>query len=43
MEIDSQLELAIRLKLATYEDLSIIDERMNELFAKLTNLIDKTR
>lgn len=43
VEIDSQLELAVRLKFTTYENLSIIDERMNELFTKLSSLIDKTR
>ncbi len=42
VEIDSQLELAVRLKFTTYENLSMIDERMNELFAKLSSLIEKT-
>lgn len=43
VEIDSQLEIAVRLKFITYPDLATIDEKMNELFAKLTNLINKSK
>lgn len=43
VEIDSQLEIAVRLKFTTYEALTQIDAKMNELFAKLTNLINKTK
>lgn len=43
VEIDSQLEIAVRLKFTTHISLTKIDERMNELFAKLTNLINKTK
>jgi len=43
VEIDSQLEVAVRLKFTTYNELSKVDEKMNELFAKLTNLINKSK
>jgi len=43
VEIDSQLEVAVRLKFTTYNDLSKVDEKINELFAKLTNLINKSK
>ncbi len=43
VEIDSQLEIAVRLKFTTYKELNRIDEKMNELFAKLTNLINKSK
>ncbi|MBE2228826.1 MAG: four helix bundle protein [Ignavibacteria bacterium] len=43
VEIDSQLEVAVRLKFTNYAELTKIDEKMNELFAKLTNLINKTK
>ncbi len=43
VEIDSQLEIAVRLKFTTYAGLKKIDNKMNELFAKITNLINKSK
>lgn len=39
VEIDSQLEISLMLKFAEKDKIFSIDETINHLFAKLTNLI----
>ncbi|MFQ5823280.1 MAG: four helix bundle protein [bacterium] len=42
VEIDTQLEIAIKLKYCTKETISPFSEKMNHLFALITQLIKKT-
>lgn len=42
-EIDTQLEIAVELNYSKSEHLTQISEQMNSIFAKLSNLILKTR
>jgi four helix bundle protein len=42
VEIDTQLEVCIALKFIENNNISIVDDKLNHLFAMLTNLIKKT-
>jgi four helix bundle protein len=42
IEIDTQLEISLLLEFIQNNDLNKIDELSNHLFAKLTNLMNKT-
>ncbi|MEO8211494.1 MAG: four helix bundle protein [bacterium] len=42
VEIDTQLEISFNLKYLTVEDFKNLNEPVNKLFAKLSNLILKT-
>jgi len=42
VEIDTQIEISLMLGYVKYENIGNIDETVNHLFAKLTNLINKT-
>ena len=42
VEIDTQLEICLKIKYITISDIPIIDEKMNHLFAKMTKLILNT-
>lgn len=43
VEIDTQLEISIHLNYVKVDELSGIEETINHVFAKLTNLINKTK
>ena len=43
VEIDTQLEIAVKLVFCRPEDLKVISEKMNHMFAMLSNLIKKTK
>lgn len=43
VEVDNLLEASIEVEYNTYDDLIEIDEKMNEIFAKLSRLIEKTK
>lgn len=43
VEIDTQLEIAILLKFLSVKDSELIDEKINHLFAKISNLINKSK
>lgn len=43
VELDTQLEISIQLKYLEKNYLNYLDELINKLFAKLTNLILKTK
>ncbi|HMQ67545.1 MAG TPA: four helix bundle protein [Ignavibacteria bacterium] len=42
VELDTQLEISIRLKYLDWNKYGYLDEMINKFFAKLTNLILKT-
>lgn len=42
VEIDTQIEISIRLGYCTKNDLTIMTEQINHIFAILSNLIQKT-
>lgn len=42
VELDTQLEIAHKLKYLREEDITEIDEKMNHAFAMLSNMIKKT-
>ncbi|KAB2878837.1 four helix bundle protein [bacterium] len=45
VEIDTQLEISLQLKFCseTEKELAVIQEKMNHLFAKMSNLIQNTK
>ncbi len=43
VEVDTQLEIALRLEYCTENDLLQIGEQLNHIFAMLSNLIQKTK
>ncbi len=43
VEIDAQMEITSKLNYLNNDELKIIDKSINELFAKLSNLIKKTK
>lgn len=43
VELDTQLEIALMLKFLTEEEVKDIDELLNHLFAKITNLLNKSK
>lgn len=42
VEIDTQLEVSLALKYVDNNNISMVDDKLNHLFAMLTNLIKKT-
>ena len=42
VELDTQLEVSMALKYIDNNNMSIVDDKLNHLFAMLTNLIKKT-
>lgn len=43
VELDTQLEIALMLNFLTAEEVKEIDELLNHLFAKITNLLNKSK
>lgn len=43
VEVDSQLEIAMKLEYVSSEEIEQLDELLNHLFAKLSNVIKKSK